>query len=152
LPTNTLSDVDLVVAAYIAGQQVPLTEQERNAALRRALLVFAAGGDLHRDPALDDPAVLELARDLETPERRGALLAASAELTALGDEELVWRAYACGLLADALGESEDMSEKRFDDELEEPGDELEEQEDDTPGNGEPWAKTSSGDADDVTSD
>jgi hypothetical protein len=115
-------------------------------------LVFAAGGDLRRDPALDDPAVLELARDLETPERRGALLAASEQLTALGDEELAWRAYACGLLADALGESEDMSEKRFDDELEEPGDELEEQDDETPSDGEPWAKTSSGDADDVTSD
>ena len=44
-----------------------------------------------------------------------------------------------------------MSEKRFDD-LEEPGDELEEQEQDAPENGEPWAKTSSGDADDVTPD
>lgn len=152
MPTNTLSDVDLVVAAYIAGQQVPLTEAERNAAVRRALLVFAAGGGLQRDPELDDPAVLELARDLDTPERRGALLAASEELTALEDDELAWRAYACGLLADALGESEDMSEKRFDGELEEPGDELDEQEDDTPNNGEPWAKTSSGDADDVTSD
>jgi hypothetical protein len=152
LPTNTPSDVDLVVAAYIAGQQVPLTEAERNAAVRRALLVFAAGGGLQRDPELDDPAVLELARDLDTPERRGALLAASEELTALEDDELAWRAYACGLLADALGESEDMSEKRFDGELEEPGDELDKQEDDTPTNGEPWAKTSSGDADDVTSD
>jgi hypothetical protein len=147
-----VSDVDLVVAAYIAGQQVPLAEEERNAAVRRALLVFAAGGDLRRDPALDDPAVLELARDLATPGRRDALLAASEQLTALGDEELAWRAYACGLLADALGESEDMSEKRFDDELEEPGDELEEQDDETPSDGEPWAKTSSGDADDVTSD
>ena len=45
-----------------------------------------------------------------------------------------------------------MSEKRFDDELEEPGDRLEDQEDDTENNGEPWAKTSSGDTDDVTSD
>jgi hypothetical protein len=152
LPTNTPSDVDLVVAAYIAGQQVPLTEAERNAAVRRALLVFAAGGGLQRDPQLDDPAVLELARDLDTPERRGALLAASEELAALRDDGLAWRAYACGLLADALGESEDMSEKRFDGELEEPGDELEEQEDVTSDNGEPWAKTSSGDADDVTSD
>jgi hypothetical protein len=152
LPTNTPSDVDLVVAAYIAGQQVPLTEAERNAAVRRALLVFAAGGGLQRDPELDDAAVLELARDLDTPERRGALLAASEELTALADDELAWRAYACGLLADALGESEDMSEKRFDGELEEQGDELDEQEDDTPNNGEPWAKTSRGDADDVTSD
>jgi len=46
-----------------------------------------------------------------------------------------------------------MSEKRFDDELEEPGDQLEEQDDDASNDGEPWAKTSSGgDADDVTSD
>ena len=65
--------------------------------------MFAAGGDLHREPALDDPAVLELARDLDTPERRTALLAASEQLAALGDPELAWRAYACGLLADALG-------------------------------------------------
>jgi hypothetical protein len=83
---------------------VPLSEVERNAAVRRALLVFAAGGDLHRDPTLDDPAVLELARDLDTPERREALLAASDELAALGDADLAWRAFACGLLADALGE------------------------------------------------
>jgi hypothetical protein len=102
-PTNTLSDVDLVVVAYVAGQHVPLTEKERNAAIRRALLVFAAGGGLHREPTLDDPAVLELARDLDTPERRSALLDASEQLAALGDAELAWRAYACGLLADALG-------------------------------------------------
>lgn len=48
--------------------------------------------------------------------------------------------------------TEGMSENRFDDELEEPGDELEQQEDETPSNGEPWAKTSSGDADDMSSD
>lgn len=72
--------------------------------MRRALLVFAAGGDLHREPALDDPAVLELARDLDTPERRAALLAASEQLAALGDDERAWRAYACGLLAEELGE------------------------------------------------
>jgi len=28
-------------------------------------------------------------------------------LTALDDPELAWRAYACGLLADALGEDEE---------------------------------------------
>jgi hypothetical protein len=78
--------------------------EERSAAVRRALLVFAAGGDLHREPSLDDPAVLELGRDLYTPERRDALLAASTRLAALEDAELAWRAYACGLLADALGE------------------------------------------------
>jgi hypothetical protein len=45
-----------------------------------------------------------------------------------------------------------MSENRYDGELDEQGDPLEEQEEDTPSDGEPWAKTSSGDADDVTSD
>jgi hypothetical protein len=72
--------------------------------VRRALLVFAAGGDLHREPTLDDPAVLELAADLDSPERREALLTASAELEQLGDPDLAWRAYACALLADALGD------------------------------------------------
>ena len=120
--------------------------------MRRALFVFAAGGDLHREPTLKDPAVRELAADLASPERRDALLAASEELSALGDPELAWRAYACGLLADALGEDDDMSENRYDGELEEQGDPLEEQEEDTPSDGEPWAKTSSGDADDVSSD
>lgn len=106
-PTAHSDDVDLVVAAYIAGQQVPLVEAERNAAVRRALLVFAAGGDLHRDPTLDDPAVVELAADLDSPRRREALLAASDELERLDDPDRAWRAYACGLLADALGEEED---------------------------------------------
>ena len=101
---RTTDDVDLVVTAYIAGQHVPLGDEERNAALRRALLVFAAGGDLHREPRLDDPAVVELAGDLDSPERRQALLAASDVLETLGDSNLAWRAYACGLLADALGE------------------------------------------------
>ena len=109
MPTSTprrTTDVDLVVEAYIAGQHVPLEADERNAAVRRALLVFAAGGDLHREPTLDDPAVLELAADLDSPQRREALLGASALLAELGDPGLAWRAYACGLLADALGEGD----------------------------------------------
>ena len=108
---RSASDVDLVVLAYVAGQEVPLAEDERNAALRRALLVFAAGGDLHRDPTLAEPAVSELAADLDSPERREALSAAVDRLDAppelrerLRDPELAWRGYACGLLADALGE------------------------------------------------
>jgi hypothetical protein len=75
--------------------------------------VFASGGDLHRDPTLDDPAVLELARDVDSAARRAALAAAIRELEAdprlleqLQDPEVAWRAFACGLLADALGEDE----------------------------------------------
>ena len=101
---RTTSDVELVVAAYVAGQALELDEAELNAAVRRALFVFAAGGDLHREPTLDDPAVLELAADLDAPERREQLVAASDVLRGVGDPELAWRAYACGLLADALGE------------------------------------------------
>ena len=93
---------------------MPLEDAERNAALRRALLVFAAGGALDRDPGLHDPAVLELAGDIDSPERRAALAAAIERLDAapetlerLQEPEIAWRAYACGLLADALGEDED---------------------------------------------
>ncbi|HAL26947.1 MAG TPA: hypothetical protein VIL91_01365 [Gaiellaceae bacterium] len=111
---RTTSDVDLVVLAYVAGQEVPLEDAERNAALRRALFVFAAGGPLHREPTLADPAVAELAGDIDSPERRAALATAIERLDAdpealerLRDPETAWRAYACALLADALVEDED---------------------------------------------
>ena len=55
--------------------------------------------------------MLELAADLDSPARREALMGAIGSLDAdpelvgrLADSELAWRAYACGLLADALGE------------------------------------------------
>jgi hypothetical protein len=104
---DTASGVALVVLAYVAGQAVPLDASERNAAVRRALLVYAAGGDLHRDPSLDEPAVAELARDLDAPERREVLMAALEGIEEAeplrADPDLAWRAYACGLLADELG-------------------------------------------------
>jgi hypothetical protein len=84
-----------------------------NAAIRRALLVFAAGGDPHREPGLDEPAVLELARDLDSDTRRRQLADALAvvggetgSVERLRDLEVAWRAFACGLLADALGEDD----------------------------------------------
>ena len=43
-----------------------------------------------------------------------------------------------------------MSENRYDGELEEPADPVDEQQDDEPDEGEPWAKTSSGDADEIS--
>jgi len=47
-----------------------------------------------------------------------------------------------------------MSENRYDGEVEEPGDPLEQQDEDEkqdePDEGEPWAKTSSGDADELS--
>jgi hypothetical protein len=98
---SSVDDVELVVAAYIAAEYVPLSQEERNGAVRRALFVHAAGGDAHRDPALADPAVLAIARDLDTPERRTALLAALPPQLR-GDRERAWRAFACALLADEI--------------------------------------------------
>lgn len=79
--------------------------------MRRALLVFATGGNLRRDPDFDDPAVVELAADLDSPRRRSALGAALEQLEATpdvlrlrDDPELAWRVFACALLAEALGE------------------------------------------------
>lgn len=80
-----------------------MTDEEQHASVRRALLVHAAGGDPHRDPALDSPAVLTLARDLDAPDRRQALLAA-LPASMRTDEERAWRAFACSLLAEALGD------------------------------------------------
>ena len=110
MSARTIDSVELVLAAYAAGQAVTIDEAERNAAVRRALLVFAAGGDLHRDPALDDPAVIELAADLDAPERRAALQTALASVDGgdllRADPDLGWRAFACALLAEALGEDD----------------------------------------------
>jgi hypothetical protein len=59
--------------------------------------------------------VIELAGDIDSPERRAALAraiegldAASEALERLRDPETAWRAYACGLLADALAEDEEL--------------------------------------------
>jgi hypothetical protein len=100
---RTTDDVELVVAAYRAAVHVPLTDAERSATVRRGFLVHAAGGDPHRDPALDDPAVLSIARDLDSPDRRTSLLAAlPPQLRA--DPDRAWRAFACALLAEAIGD------------------------------------------------
>ncbi|HZC29302.1 MAG TPA: hypothetical protein VE269_06145 [Gaiellaceae bacterium] len=65
--------------------------------------MHAAGGDPHRDPELADPAVVTLARDLDTPERRAVLLARlPPQVRANADR--AWSAFACGLLAEAIGD------------------------------------------------
>jgi len=108
----------LPVLAYLAGQSVDVDASELNGALRRALLLVAAGGDPHRELAVDDRAVKALAADLYTPERRDALARAVdalvlrvRELTAAreaalwlaGDIDLAWRLFALALLAEELG-------------------------------------------------
>jgi hypothetical protein len=107
----------LAVLVFVAGQEVTLDDTERAAAVRRALLVHAAGGDLHRELTLDARAGETLAADLDTGERRAELgrgLAAIRDEAArlpfvrdalgrlLADTELAWRAYAIALLAEEL--------------------------------------------------
>jgi hypothetical protein len=107
--------------AWVAGRDVPQDEDELNEALRRSVLLLAAGGDPHRELALDAPAVTGLASDLDRPERRDALMKGIDELVGLAarlprvrgalfdlaaSPESAWRAYACGLLAAELGEED----------------------------------------------
>ena len=103
--------------AYLAGQEVSLDDAELRAAVRRAELLLAAGGDPRRQLELDGRAVTALAADLDDSSRRAELQrglerlhgetegvpAVEAALTRLRQEpELAWRCYACAVLADAL--------------------------------------------------
>jgi len=111
---------DLPVAlAWLAGQEVPADEDELRAALRRAELLLAAGGDPRRPLEPDGRAVGALAADLDAPGAREALARALEALlpqakgllrveealrTLLGEEELAWRLYASAILLDSLAE------------------------------------------------
>jgi hypothetical protein len=122
LETAALPQEELAsVLVWLVLGEVPLDEAELKAARRRAMLVLAAGGDPHRELALDDVAVDRLAAELDSPERRAALagaldgLAAEAEglpaatgtLAVLrADPALAWQVYALALLADELAEDE----------------------------------------------
>jgi hypothetical protein len=107
------------VLAWLAGTDVQMADGEARAAVRRAMLLLAAGGDPHRALALDGRAVTALAADLDGPERRAALTrgleALRPEAAGLGtvatalerlveDDGLAWRAYAAGLLGEELAE------------------------------------------------
>jgi len=109
----------LVVLAWLVRDQVGIPDPELNAARRRALFVLAAGGDPHRDLALDSVAAERLADELETPARSARLAAALEELarsaadlpgvlSALellrAEPELAWRSFALALLADEIAD------------------------------------------------
>jgi hypothetical protein len=109
----------LAVVAYVAGQGVELDEGELNAAKRRAITILAAGGDVHRELAIDEEAVKRLALELYSDERRAQLGRAvddlalrarelprvrEAVLFLAGDMDLAWRLYALGLVAEELDE------------------------------------------------
>ena len=104
---------------FFAGREMVLDEDELNAAIRRAELLLAAGGDPRRRLDPFGRAATALADDLDAPERRAALQlgleglrldvdglrgAREALTLLLSDDDLAWRAYAASLLAEALAE------------------------------------------------
>jgi len=95
---------ELIPLAWLAGRAVEIDEDELRGAVRRSILLLAAGGDPMRGLDLDGRAVTALAGELDTAERRRSLLEGLRELGADVDAELAWRAYAASLLAEALGE------------------------------------------------
>lgn len=105
--------------ALLGGQGVRFEEDELRGARRRVMLLLAGGGDPHRELELEGRAVIALADELETPERRRQLRAGLSEMgeqaldlsavsvalaTLLADERLAWRALACALLAEELAD------------------------------------------------
>jgi hypothetical protein len=106
-----------VVLCWLIQDDVPIDEDELNAARRRAMFVLAAGGDPHRDVGVDSIAAERLADELDTPLRREQLATALGELPAedlpavtiaveslCADPELAWRSFALSLIADELAD------------------------------------------------
>lgn len=103
--------------SFLAGQGIALEQNDLNAALRRAELLLASGGDPRRELDPYGRAVTSLAADLDDPGARAEL---TAGLRALEDEvtglrgasealrlllhdaDLAWQCYACALLAEEL--------------------------------------------------
>ncbi|HET9324131.1 MAG TPA: hypothetical protein VFO03_09645 [Gaiellaceae bacterium] len=114
---ETKADGAAAMLAFVALDKLDFAAAELSAAVRRALLVLAAGGDLRRELHLDDGAVAGLAGDLDDPERRAELSGALRELRSAADElpataavldelladpDRAWRALATAILADEL--------------------------------------------------
>jgi hypothetical protein len=107
----------LVALVWLVLGGLPITDDELNAARRRAMFVLAAGGDPHRELDLNSVAAERLAGELDSPERRRALHAALAGLDASGlptveqglaalvaEPDLAWRCLGLALLADELAD------------------------------------------------
>jgi hypothetical protein len=105
--------------ALVARESISLPDDELHAAIRRAVLVLAAGGDPHRELEVQGRGVTSFAEDLDSPERRAQLHAALRALSEeaeglprasfllealVEDPELAWRSLAVALLADELGD------------------------------------------------
>jgi len=110
----------VVVLATVAGREVHVDPDEAHGATRRALLLLSTGGDPDRGLDLHGRAVGAIADDLRSVDRQIALeeglrqLRLEAEgfphvseaLHGLIDApDVAWRAYAAGILAQALGEA-----------------------------------------------
>ncbi|MBA2537941.1 MAG: hypothetical protein H0V20_10995 [Actinobacteria bacterium] len=109
----------LVVLASVAGERIPLEPEHRLGATRRALLLLTAGGDPTRGLDLNGQAVTALAEDLRDTDRQIALEEGIRELAPAASglphvseavhalihaPDVAWRAYACSLLAEDLGD------------------------------------------------
>lgn len=118
-PTLLASEADEAeaVIAFLALERLTFSAEQLGAAIRRALLVLAAGGSLRRELSLDDPAVTGLAADLDGPDRRAELTEALEGLlvhatglsgaeralrSLLRDPDRAWRTLAAAILADEL--------------------------------------------------
>jgi hypothetical protein len=114
-------DTALPLVALWIARHLSLDPQAVNAALRRAQLVLAAGGDPHRDLSPDGVAVVRLAEELDSATRRleverelVGLEEAAVDLRAVGgavaklraDPDRAWRWVALALLADDLVEED----------------------------------------------
>lgn len=112
-------DEQWTMLCFFAGRAVEVDDAELNAAVRRAELLLAAGGDPRRRLDPFGRAATALADDLDTPARRAQLragldalvpevedLRGARESLALlrADAELAWKAFATSLLAEALAD------------------------------------------------
>ncbi len=106
---------------FLAGGGVALDAGERNAAVRRAQLLLATGGDPRRPLELHGRAVSALAADLDDPSRRADLRAGLMALAPtveglrgigeslrvlVGDADLAWQAFAMAVLGEALADED----------------------------------------------
>ena len=104
---------------FFAGRTVAIDDDELNAAVRRAELLLAAGGDPHRPLDPFGRAATALADDLDAPERREQLRVGLESLRQeveglrgareslgllLSDADLAWQSFATSLLAEALAD------------------------------------------------
>ena len=107
------------ILCFFAGRGIAVDDDELNAAVRRAELLLAAGGDPHRPLDPFGRAATALAEDLDAPERRAQLRAGLESLREevaglrgareslrllLSDDDLAWQTFATSLLAEELAD------------------------------------------------